>query len=222
MRKLVKISELIFDMELYPRLKVGWLTAYQYSQAMKSGSEFPPIVVGLFKRKMYVVDGWHRIEATKLMKEEYIEAHIHKYTDKQAMFLEAVRRNISHGRPISVQEKVRLIEKLKGMDFTLVKISEIIKVPMNKIELLASRTIIAPNGKSVHLKSVIAKISGDKKDLLAIDMSKFSVRDVRSLLEQVVELLRHNLFPLDDDEIKELAVELHRLLETKLQLVVVS
>jgi len=44
--QLLKIDELIFDEERYPRIKVGWLTAYQYAQAIRAGSIFPPILVG--------------------------------------------------------------------------------------------------------------------------------------------------------------------------------
>jgi len=59
------ISELKLDKRLYPRIKIGWLTAYQYAQAMRAGSVFPPIMVGEYQGEKYVVDGWHRVEAKK-------------------------------------------------------------------------------------------------------------------------------------------------------------
>ena len=124
---LVKVSELVFDSELYPRNKVSWLTAYSYSQAMRAGEVFPPIRVGLFQGKKYVVDGWHRVEAKRLLGEEYVEAVVKRYNDFKSMFVDAVKYNISHGRALSVQEKARIIHKLEEFQFTPAEISQIVK-----------------------------------------------------------------------------------------------
>jgi len=72
------------------------------------------------------------------------------------------------------------------------------------------------------LKSVVAKLDVDDKEKLGVDMDKFNVRSVNQLLLQIVELLESNVFPLDDDETKELTVKLYSLLQEKLQLAVAS
>jgi len=222
LKKLLKITDLTFDKELYPRLKVGWQTAYQYAQAMIAGSIFPPIFVGKFRGKLYVIDGWHRIEANKLRKQEYIDAEIKNYSKKGEMFLEAIKRNSVHGRPLSVQEKVRLIWKLEQMDFEPKQISEVVKVPMDKIERFKARTVIGPDGKPVFLKSIVAKADAKQEDKLSVAMGIFNVRTVNQLLKQVIELLESNVFPLEDEETKELAVKLYGLLQQKLELTVAS
>lgn len=222
MKKLVRIDALVFDWELYPRLKVGWFTAYQYAQAMKAGSEFPPILVGTLpgEGRLYVVDGWHRIEARKLLREEYVETTIRKFDSKREMFVEAVRRNNVHGRPLSVQEKVRLINKLKEMEFRREEISELVKVPIDKLERFSVRTIIGPNGKPVYLKSVVAKIDVTEKVLLDINMDSFNVRNIKHLLTQFVELLESGAYQkaLDDEGTKELTVRAYALLGEVLEL----
>lgn len=92
--ELVKIVDLVFDSELYPRMKVAWFTAYSYAQAMRSGKEFPPIIVGVLKGKRYVVDGWHRVEARKLLKEEYIQGMVQNYASEKLLFEDAVREKL--------------------------------------------------------------------------------------------------------------------------------
>ena len=219
-KKLVKISELVFDKALYPRFDVGWQTAYQYAQAMRSGSEFPPILVGVLNDIMYVVDGWHRVEAKKLLKEEHIQAIVKRFDDEAAMFVEAIKRNVKHGRQLSVREKVRLVYRLQKMDFTLDQVSEMVMVPIDKIEKFSERVMIGPNGEPVFLTSAVAKLDAKETDLLKVDMKKFNVRNVRQLLTQLIELLERNVYPFEEPEIKVLTVQLYGLLEKRLELIV--
>lgn len=212
MKKLLKISELTCDEKLYPRIKLGWLTAYQYSQAMLSGSEFPPITVGSFEGKMYVVDGWHRIEAKKLLKEEYIQANVKTYDSFKDMFVDAVKLNSVHGRPLSVQEKVRIIELLKQYGIEKEQITEIVKIPVDKIERFSTRAIVKPNGTIEYLKSVTAK-SG----VSDVPQDVFSVRNVESLLAQLAELLKSESFAFEE-KAQGLAAEVYNLLGEKLKL----
>lgn len=212
MNKLLKIADLVCDEKLYPRIKLGWLTAYQYSQAMKSGSEFPPIKVGSFESKLYVVDGWHRIEARKLLKEEYIQGEVKKYDSFKDMFVDAVKFNATHGRPLSVQEKVRIVDILQEYGIEQKQITEIVKIPMEKIEKFTARTIILPNGTKEYLKSVVDR-SGAGNEGQEI----FNVRNVESLLAQLVTLLRDSDFGFSEKE-QGLASEAYSLLAKKLNL----
>lgn len=218
-KELLKIDELVFDLHLYPRIKVGWLTAYQYAQAMKTGSVFPPITVGLFKRKRYVVDGWHRIEALKILKEKYVEATVKRFKTKREMFAEAVKLNSVHGRPLSVHEKVRIIQKLEKLKFSIQQISEMVKVPVDKIEGFKLRIVKGPNGKPVYLKSVVAKaLESSKSGLSGVGVAQdsFNVRSVQQLLVQLIELLESGVFPFEDENVKGLSIQLYALMGDKI------
>lgn len=220
--QVLKISELTFDSTLYPRIKVGWLTAYQYAQAMRAGSIFPPIIVGIFKGKKYVVDGFHRCEALKIIKEEYVQAQVKPFKTFQEMFIESVKLNSMHGRPLSVQEKVRIIDKLEEMKLNIEEICNIVKVPIDKIQLFKARTIIGPDGKPVYLKSVVARAEAEKTDALNIDMDGLSVRSTTNLLKQLIELLESEVYPIADEDVKELTINVYSLLGNILNLVSVG
>lgn len=216
--QVLKIAGLKFDPELYPRLKVGWLTAYQYAQAMKAGSVFPPIVAGRFSGQLYVVDGWHRVEAKKILGEEYVEGVVKEYKSREDMFVEAIKLNVSHGRPLSVQEKVRLIKKLEDLNFSLEQISKIVLVPVERVEVFKARAIVGPNGKPIYIKSAVARAVETPEEAAGVDMSRFSVRNVADLLEQLIELLESDVYPFDNKRVKELTVRLFSLLQDKLEL----
>ena len=215
---LMKISELTIDSELYPRIKSGWLTAYQYAQAMKANSVFPPITVGIYRQKKYVVDGVHRIEAKKMLKEEYIDAIVKTYKSEREMFVDAVKLNSAHGRQLSVQEKVRIIDKLKNMRFKLQEISELIKVPIDKIGLLQQRIITGPKGETIYLKSVLTNIDTQAGTLQTVDQSSFNVASVTALLTQMIELLESEVYSIEQPQIKEMSIHLFQLLQQKLGL----
>lgn len=206
------------DTELYPRIKEQWQTYYKYAQAMKVGDIFPAIMVGEYNSKLYVVDGWHRIRAKQLLKEKHIQAFVKKYKNAQDIFLDAIKYNISHGQPLSTQEKVRLVHKLGEMDFELEQISKIVKIPTDKIELFQDRTIIGPNGHPKYLKSVVARAKPDEKSALAIDQGILGARTTTNLLQQLIELVESNVLNLEDEGIKELAIKLYGLLQEKLEL----
>ncbi len=213
--RVIKIEEIELDTDIYPRMKTAWLTAYQYAQAMKTGSVFPPISLGKFKGKLFLVDGWHRVEARKLLNEEYIEAVIKDYREKREMFADAVKLNSMHGRRLSIQEIVRITYKLEQWKFEKDEISEIIKIPIDKIEGFKIRTIIGPDGKPVYLKAPLAKTGAT--DFL--DQSLFNVSSVPNLLQQFILALENDMLMLDDVKVKELAVKIYGLLGEKLGLV---
>jgi hypothetical protein len=213
--ELVKIADLVFDSELYPRMKVAWFTAYSYAQAMRSGKDFPPIIVGVLKGKKYVVDGWHRVEARKLLKEEYIQAMVRKYDTEKLLFEDAVRYNNAHGKQLSMQEKTRIIDKMKAMHFKMKEISELVMIPMDKLKIFENRVLTLPNGSKVYLKSLTANSDGDME---GINQDSFSVRHVGELLTQLVELFEHNAVSIEDVKVKDLAVHLYELLGKVLQL----
>jgi 23S rRNA maturation-related 3'-5' exoribonuclease YhaM len=216
--KLFKIKDLVFDEEIYPRMEVNWITAYSYAQAMRTGSIFPPIVVGIFDGKQYVVDGFHRAEAKKMNKEEYIEGEIKKFNSKKEMFIEAVRLNAKHGRPLSSQEKVRIIDILKKYGVQREEISALITIPMDKLEKFEIRTVRnALTGETSYLKKpfeAVFKNNPNAFDDINIDdvQGIFNVRTQLNLLSQVIVLLKNDLMNFKNKEIMKKAEELANLL----------
>ena len=56
-----------------------------YAEAMKLGSEFPPVVVYFDGAKHYLADGFHRYLAAKKIEESKLAAEVHEGTRGDAL-----------------------------------------------------------------------------------------------------------------------------------------
>ena len=114
----VKLAEIYFDEDSYPRTQPSWQTSYIYSQNMLAGSKFPPITLALLNGKKYLVDGKHRYEAHRILKKKSISAEIFTGWNKRKIYEEAVKRNVAHGQSLSPYEKRKIILKLRSMKYS--------------------------------------------------------------------------------------------------------
>ena len=133
-QKLLNIKSIKIDPELYVRNQVNWITTIRYASAMTTGSLFPPITVTKDGRKYILIDGAHRIAAMKMNKEQHIQAEVLENLSKKEIFIESIKRNNAHGLQFSAQEQAKTILKLKAMKVTKEEISELVRIPMDRIE----------------------------------------------------------------------------------------
>ncbi|MBN6051714.1 ParB N-terminal domain-containing protein, partial [Nonomuraea sp. RK-328] len=79
-------------------------------------TELPPILV--HRETMRVIDGMHRLGAAVLNGRQMIDVRFFEGSDEDA-FLEAVRANITHGLPLSLQDRrvaaLRILDSHPGM-----------------------------------------------------------------------------------------------------------
>ena len=83
--QILRVDEVVWDEDVYPRSHYNWQTALTYSNNMKSGNTFPPIVVARYEGRYIGIDGRHRVEAKRLQKQEHINAEILEGLDKEHM-----------------------------------------------------------------------------------------------------------------------------------------
>lgn len=229
-QRVIGIDKVFVDENLYPREHWNFQTSYGYSQAMLAGAKFPPIVVALYKCKLYLVDGRHRIEAKKILKNEDIQAEVVHGWTKQRIFEEAIKRNIAHGKMLSVHEKRVAALKLRNWKYGSAQISALIQVPVDKLDnFIAQRLVNAITGETIaeggrviesHIVQTIVK-SGIKN---AAGMEGLNVNDLettqhsiysgtqQSLLRQLIQIIKGGLLNTDNKEIKKLIEELKELL----------
>lgn len=93
-------EDVVFDQEIYPRDEVDESNV----EVLKSSDdELPPIVVNTDGA---VLDGYHRLRATKMAGETEIEAEVVDVEGGKAeQLLEAARYNSRHGKPLSKDER---------------------------------------------------------------------------------------------------------------------
>jgi len=155
--KLVKIADLLFDWDLYPRKEVDKQVVRNYARALQSGSIFPPIKVGLFNGQKIIVDGFHRAESRILLKIDYIDCAIQPFQSEAELFAEAVRLNSSHGKTFTEVETRASIRRLQRYNFNAKDIVSIVHMPASAIRSESTKPITMltlPSGKKLSCVKV--------------------------------------------------------------------
>jgi hypothetical protein len=95
----VKVADVVFRDDLYPRLQTNPVTVQKYAEDL---SVLPKIEIN---QKNELIDGWHRWTAHKKVGAERIKARV-TTTASDAELLElAIERNASHGLQLSQEDK---------------------------------------------------------------------------------------------------------------------
>lgn len=234
-RKILNVKDVVTDKELYPRDGWNFQTSYTYSQAMRAGAKFPPILVAMSNGKYLLVDGKHRIEAKKILKQLKIEAEVVIGWSRKRIYEEAVKRNITHGKSLSIHERRQVGLRLRNWQYPPNKISELIQVPLDKLNtFIEQRLTNAITGETIAQVDGVRKQSAPEQIILKsgirnvkefpTNLTKEEIEEVheglyagsqKSLLLQVIKLVKHNLLDKDDKKLQKLIVELKELLDEK-------
>jgi len=117
MAKIMKyrVSELEIPQGLLPRVITGTVEekVAEYAELMENGVEFDPIKV--WERedgRVWVVDGVHRIEASKRIGKEYIEGEPLNIKDELHYRMEAIKHNLKHGLALRPEERKLCAQQL--------------------------------------------------------------------------------------------------------------
>jgi hypothetical protein len=104
----IKVSDVVFRPDLYPRLEHNQSKAQEYSVNIEN---LPPIELNQHNE---LIDGFHRWTAHKLAEVDEIEAVVTE-TNSDNHFLElAIERNNSHGLQMSQTDKKKVAVRLYG------------------------------------------------------------------------------------------------------------
>jgi len=120
----VEIDKIRYIKELYPRQGIDEEAIKRYRTAL---DKLPPIVIS---KEYILIDGYHRLIAHKIEGRTRIEAEILDI-DKDKILIEAIKRNATHGKQLTYEEKKwlarRLYEEHHG-ELTQKEIAEILAV----------------------------------------------------------------------------------------------
>ena len=108
-KTVVPLADLTDDARFQSRTRTDTGTVDDYKESMAGGAVMPPITVALVDGVMFIVDGWHRVQAARELGYEEIEAEIIAMTDSEAMW-RAAAANQSHGLRRSNADKIRSVE----------------------------------------------------------------------------------------------------------------
>jgi hypothetical protein len=140
-RQILKISEIVIESKLYPRMEVDSETSKRYAEAMESGADFPPITVAERNKKYYLVDGKHRLDAYEINKKDIVDVEVLIGLTEKEIFIESVKRNIGHGRPFSEEDINEIKITLEDFNLGIEQVSEIVRIPITKLKPFVAKEI---------------------------------------------------------------------------------
>jgi len=204
---------------LYPRSMVDWRTTYKYYLALRSGAEFPLIVITKLNGRYIVVDGVHRYKAIQMLQKlnkvsEPIQSEIIECKNLDEAYLEAVKRNIKHGKPLSIYEKIEIRNRLFKIGWKDKLIAKLLQMPQPKLEKIVEQRVIKKGNELVTLKAPLQHLDSttDASMFPSKEAQKmFAANSQLTLVNQVVEIIEQGWLAYDN---KELLKALKRLRET--------
>ena len=215
--KVLRLDQVLLDNETYPRMHYDFVTKARYYNAMKSGDIFPPICVALLDGKYYLVDGNHRLLATKdLGTTEHISAEVLKVKTKEEIFVEAIKRNIGHGKQFTTQEVTQIIITLEEWDMSVEAVSKIVRIPSDEIKPFVAKRMVSiygDNGEQENhaLKSTLKHLAGTTQESgLIPEQMQYSGSQI-GLLSTLISLIENNHLNLEREEVVKLVMKLNEL-----------
>ncbi|KKN60129.1 hypothetical protein LCGC14_0535070 [marine sediment metagenome] len=209
--KIMRTEDIHFDKSLYPRVKPDWLTTYKYSQSMRAGNKFPPIQVTNLDSKWVIIDGVHRHGAYTRNKVEHIEVEDLEIKDRDQAYMEAIKRNSTHGRVFTSFERVQIIVRLESMNVDLGEISKIVGMPLESMKKFkVSRITHTITGEEIVLKSAVRHMAGVEVSEEFYDVQKTisGHREQLRLLDMIIKMLKEGMFDLKNEKIVDKIEEL--------------
>jgi hypothetical protein len=138
---MVPIDSIVCDVRVYPRISRLDETTAKYASAMKKGDKFPPIVVTRINSVLYLVDGYHRLNAALKCRYREIEAQEIRCRSLAEAYAEGAKRNATHGAPFEQAELVLISSNLKYMGYSSGEISDILRISTADVERNIIKTI---------------------------------------------------------------------------------
>jgi len=106
MKDTLKVSDVLFREDLYPRIETSAITVQKYAEDL---DVLPPIEVNQNKE---IIDGWHRWTAHKKAKAETIRVSVTPTKSDGELLELAIERNATHGLQLSQADKEKLAGRL--------------------------------------------------------------------------------------------------------------
>jgi len=190
MIKRIKVSELLLDYELYPRMQIDSNNVSQMVEALRAGIELPPIVVD--KKSLRVSDGFHRVRAHQRVNGANAEISVvfKTYETDVDIFCDAVRLNAGHGRQLSPYDKARCIAKAEGYKLEPKAISSLLNMTIERYSQMKAERFALYQGEPIVLKRTLGHLAGrDLTDGEANYNAKAGGMNQAFYINQVVSML---------------------------------
>jgi ParB-like chromosome segregation protein Spo0J len=196
-------SDIALDQSIYPRSSINEYNVLRLLAAFQTGAKFPPLVTEIKTHRL--VDGWHRYETYKRAGVTKIDCTEKQYKDDADLFADAVRLNISHGEPLDTYCIRNAILRLEKYGFKKDAISEVVRLPIDRIDKIERGFATNQQGEPIALKGGLSHMRGETLTPEQQKVNKkFSGPKAIFHVRQLVALIKADMEPNSDAFIKSM------------------
>jgi hypothetical protein len=170
----IRLDEIDLDTRVQPRVALDEDVLNMYIERKKHGEVPPPIVLfwDADDEKYRIGDGWHRVEMSRRLEEESIEAIVYEGDWKAArMYSEQV--NNEHGIQLTREDKRKIIEDRAVYQYGNFVVEDGVYTLKPADELLAAELGIG----GATVRRIISKLIEEKSHLFPEGVDPYSLQD---------------------------------------------
>jgi hypothetical protein len=211
--KKYKLSELVLDFDIYPRGSVDSHHVGEIAAAMEAGVTLPPIVVD--KKSKRIVDGFHRFRAYLRQFDENheIECIEKEYKNDKDLFLDSMRFNASHGRALTVHDKVHCLLLAEKLRIAKDDVAESLNLTSERVGELMAQRVGRLGAQPIALKQSIRHMGGKKLSKDQVEANeKLSGMNALFHVHQIMILIENELLDTTNEDLMEGLRRLHEML----------
>jgi hypothetical protein len=169
MSQQIKVADLVFDEDLYPRRHIDTQRIRLLTRAVESGAVLPPIVVCRATKK--IVDGVHRYHIALDLGTKTIAAELRHYANDGERFKAAALLNATHGLPLNEGDRLKVVAMAENLGLKDPEIAEMLQTTPEYIQKAlkpryaeVDRQHFATGGKlqKIPLKGSVRHLAGQK------------------------------------------------------------
>jgi hypothetical protein len=213
----IKLSDLVEDLNIYPRGSVSEVRVSDLAYALDAGDVPPPVTD---HRTRKIVDGFHRVRAhrKRLGPDGAIDADVQEFGSDLEMLLASARLNSPHGLPLGRYDQRIMLIKARQLGADDEQIARALRVTPSRLLQVVIRQASSDEGP-VALKHGTEHLGGAYLTADQVtEIRRMRGAPARSKVFELTRLLRQGLVPVSTDpDLRVAMAELADVIEAALQ-----
>jgi hypothetical protein len=204
-------AQLVFDFDLYPRSDVDDTHVAHIAEAIRAGTEMPPVIACADSYR--IVDGFHRTRAEIRVQGDkaILNVVLKRYRSDRERFIDAMKYNAHHGHNLTTADRARCALFAKKLRISVDVLADALSMTVGAIGKLTTNRIgkmrvanAADTAEEVPLKYVVRHMRGRTMTRAQVEAQKrLGGNNQVFIVNQLITLIESDL--LDAENLRLMA-----------------
>jgi len=209
----VKIAELIFNFQLYPRNHIEDFNVQSIARSLEAGFTIPPIIAD--RKTKQIVDGFNRTTAVRKLYGDFAEIDVEwrDYKSEKAMFEDAMLTNTAHGVRLNSHDMARCAIIAKQLHIDNKRLAECLHAKPEWVDKLRKRKVAEGPEGPMAVKGTLAHLAKAQNNAIEAgrDPKPFTQKQVKAneessgmnwwfILDKAISLFEGGIVPIGHEK----------------------